>query len=127
MIRSGCLGTFALSFLVTACADDGSDGSARSASSDGAALYASDCASCHGNDFRGTDFGPSLLSAVYGPEQLPDDTIQVAIRDGVTAHNWEFGPMPAIGGLDDDEITAIITHIRDVQEREGFEPYPPND
>ncbi len=33
--------------------------------------------------------------------------------------------MPAITRLDDDEITAIITYIRDVQERQGFEPYPP--
>ena len=127
VIRSSCQATFALSFLVTACADDGSDGSARSASSDGAVLYASDCASCHGNDLRGTDFGPSLLSAVYGPDQLPDDAIQVAIRDGVTAHNWEFGPMPAIGGLDDDENTAIITHIRDVQEPKGSSRTRPND
>ena len=56
---------------------------------------------------------------------FPTTRFWVAIRDGVSAHNWEFGPMPAIGGLDDDEITAIITHIRGVQEREGFEPYPP--
>ena len=34
--------------------------------------------------------------------------------------------MPAVSGLDDDEITAIIAYIREVQQREGFEPYPPD-
>ena len=124
-VRSGCLGTFALCVLFAACADDGSDGSAGVASSDGAPLYDGDCASCHGGDLRGTDFGPSLLSEIYEPNQLPDDSIRDAIRNGAAQDNWEFGPMPAITRLDDDEITAMITYIRDVQEREGFEPYPP--
>ena len=122
---SSRLGAVALLALVAACSDDGSDGSAGGTTSDGPTLYANDCASCHGGDLRGTDFGPSLLSEIYEPDQLPDDSIRVAIRNGVAPHHWEFGPMPAIARLDDGEITAIITYIRDVQERQGFEPYPP--
>lgn len=34
--------------------------------------------------------------------------------------------MPPVIGLDDDEIDAIIAYIREVQQREGFEPYPPD-
>ena len=56
----------------------------------------------------------------------PDESFRVAIRDGVSPHHWDFGPMPAVSGLADDEITAIIAYIREVQQREGFEPYPPD-
>ena len=93
---------------------------------DGSALYAERCASCHGADLRGTGMGPSQLSIVYEPNHHPDEAFRAAIRDGVSPHHWDFGPMPAVSGLDDDEITAIIAYIREVQQREGFEPYPPD-
>ena len=123
--RSRWLGAVALTVLVGSCAGDDSDSPPGAASTEGAQLYANRCASCHGTDLRGTDVGPSLLSEIYAPDHHPDDSFRAAIRDGVTAHHWELGPMPAISGLDDDEITAIITSVRDRQEREGFEPYPP--
>jgi mono/diheme cytochrome c family protein len=124
----GSLGRAALVISVSfaACGgDDDSDDRPGTASRDGAPLFAARCASCHGSDLRGTDVGPSLLSQIYEPSHHPDDSFRAAIQDGVTPHHWHFGPMPAIAGLDDAEITAIITHIREVQEREGFEPYPP--
>jgi len=70
--------------------------------------------------------GPSQLSIVYEPNHHPDESFRAAIRDGVSPHHWDFGPMPAVSGLDDDEITAIIAYIREIQQREGFEPYPPD-
>jgi hypothetical protein len=33
--------------------------------------------------------------------------------------------MPPIEGLDDDEIDAVISYIRERQQEDGFEPYPP--
>ena len=119
------LAAIAITFTFAACAGDDSDDLPGTASSDGAPLYAARCASCHGSDLQGTDVGPSLRSEVYEPNHHPDDSFRAAIHDGVTPHHWQFGPMPAITGLDDDEITAIITYIRDVQQRAGFEPYPP--
>lgn len=110
--------------LPAACASDASDANGRPA--DGSALYMERCAACHGADLRGTGMGPSQLSNVYEPEHHPDEAFRAAIQNGVSPHHWEFGPMPAVSGLDDDEITAIIAYIREVQQREGFEPYPPD-
>lgn len=91
----------------------------------GEALYVANCSDCHGADLRGTDKGPSHLSEIYEPSHHADAAFLLAIRNGVAAHHWEFGEMAAIPGLDDDEIAAITSYVRDVQEREGFEPYPP--
>lgn len=87
----------------------------------GEALYASSCASCHGSDLRGTDRGPSHLSIVYEPNHHGDDAFRSAMINGATQHHWNFGAMPPIAGLDDDDREAIIDYIRSVQEREGFE------
>jgi mono/diheme cytochrome c family protein len=108
--------------LLASCGSDAGDAAAE----DGSALYAARCAACHGADLRGTGMGPSQLSIVYEPTHHPDESFRAAIRNGVSPHHWDFGPMPAVSGLDDDEITAIIAYIREVQQREGFEPYPPD-
>ena len=113
--------------LLAACGSDAGDAGGGSAgAADGSALYAERCAACHGADLRGTGTGPSQLSIVYEPNHHPDEAFRAAIQNGVSPHHWEFGPMPAVSGLNDDEITAIIAYIREVQQREGFEPYPPD-
>jgi mono/diheme cytochrome c family protein len=104
--------------LVAACG--GSDPTTASPD-DGAALYAANCASCHGADLGGTDEGPSHLSVVYEPGHHPDDAFRAAIRNGAPEHHWDFGPMPPIAGLDDDEVEAITDYVRAEQERQGFE------
>lgn len=115
-----------LAASVLAAVGCGSDGSGSDdAAADGAALYAANCASCHGEDLRGTDKGPSHLSVVYEPNHHPDESFQAAIEQGVRAHHWNFGDMQPVTGLDQAQIDAIIAHIREVQAREGFEPYPP--
>lgn len=91
----------------------------------GAELYRGNCAQCHGDDLRGTDQGPSFLSIVYEPGHHGDGAFLVAVTRGVPAHHWNFGPMPPIPGLDAEEVAAIVAFVRDVQQREGFEPYPP--
>jgi mono/diheme cytochrome c family protein len=91
----------------------------------GSELYAEACASCHGADLRGTERGPSHLSEVYEPGHHGDAAFLLAVRRGVTPHHWSFGPMPPIDGLSDSEVEALVAFVRDVQRREGFEPYPP--
>ncbi len=91
-------------------------------SGDGAAIYASSCASCHGTDLRGTDRGPSHLSIVYEPGHHGDDSFRAAIRNGAPQHHWDFGPMPPVDGLTVEDEDAVIAYIRTVQAREGFEP-----
>lgn len=88
---------------------------------DGAALYSASCASCHGEDLRGTDKGPSHLSIVYEPNHHPDDAFRSAIRNGAAQHHWDFGDMPPVEGLTDDEVEAVIAFVRAGQRTEGFE------
>ena len=45
-------------------------------------LYKDACASCHGDDLRGTDKGPSHLSRVYEPGHHSDASFVSAIRNG---------------------------------------------
>jgi len=115
----------ALALAALAACGDSSDRAALDATDAGRGveLYAANCASCHGSDLRGTDRGPSHLSIVYEPDHHGDDSFRSAIAQGARAHHWNFGDMPAVGGLDDDEVDSIIAFIRSEQEREGFEPY----
>lgn len=112
--------TATLVALATACGDDGAD----SAVGRGAAVYRANCSACHGDDLRGASTGPSLLLTIYGPEELPDEAIRDAVRNGVSEERFEFGEMPANGALGDERIDLIIDHIRDVQAAEGLEPAP---
>ncbi len=109
--------------LFAASCSDEPPADTASSSARGAELYAANCASCHGNDLRGTDRGPSQLSIVYEPSHHPDDSYRSAIENGVRQHHWGFGNMPPISGLDDADVDEIIAFIRAEQERQGFEPY----
>ena len=124
--RWGPLLVIPVAVLVAACSgDDGGDVSSTAGNdptvTDGAALYEANCASCHGSDLRGTDRGPSHLSIVYEPNHHPDDAFRSAIANGARQHHWDFGDMPPVDGLSDDEVEAIIDFVRATQEREGFE------
>jgi mono/diheme cytochrome c family protein len=114
----------AVTLAVIGAASCGSESTEPGAMS-GSDLYATNCASCHGADLRGTDQGPSHLSIVYEPGHHDDDSFRSAIERGTQQHHWPFGDMAQVEGLDDDEVNAIITFVRAEQELEGFEPYPP--
>lgn len=87
----------------------------------GAEVYAASCASCHGEDLRGTDKGPSHLSIVYEPNHHTDDSFRSAIANGAPQHHWTFGDMPAIGGLSPEDVDSVIAFVRAEQQRQGFE------
>ena len=110
---------------VVGCGGDGS-GSEVANDAQGASLYRQSCASCHGTDLRGTARGPSHLSEVYEAGHHPDDSFRSAIERGAAAHHWNFGDMPSVPGLNDDEVDAIIDYIRQQQDAHGLEPYPPD-
>lgn len=86
----------------------------------GSALFAEKCASCHGADLRGTDKGPPLLNPVYKPDHHSDLAIRLAVKNGVTAHHWQFGDMPPVPGVTPGQIDDLIAYIRGVQRREGL-------
>ncbi len=118
----------ATGLFVVACGSDQPDSgttTTSAGSADGADLYNQSCAKCHGVDLRGTAKGPSHLSIVYKSDHHSDDSFRSAARNGVGAHHWDFGDMQPVEGLSDADIDAIIAYVRTVQEREGFEDYPP--
>lgn len=113
---------------IAGCAGESDDTSSRPSNpgtTNGAALYKQVCASCHGVDLKGTDRGPSHLSQVYAPDHHTDESFRAAVRQGARAHHWGFGDMPAIGGIDDAQLDAIIAYVREQQTQHGLEPYPP--
>ena len=113
-----------LALFAGACSSD--DSTARGGdSSGGAELYGQSCASCHGADLRGTDQGPSHLSQVYAPDHHPDASFRAAVTQGSRAHHWDFGDMPPVEGLSEQEIDLIIAYVREQQEIHGLDPYPP--
>ncbi len=127
IVRAVSVALLAATLLAVAgCGSDGPEGNSSAGAETGASLYAANCASCHGQDLRGTEKGPSHLSVVYEPNHHPDESFQRAIEQGVRAHHWNFGNMQPVPGLDPAQIAAIVAFIRDTQDREGFEKYPPN-
>lgn len=119
-----------VAFALVSAACSGSEPTATTAaiSSDvvaaGEVLYAANCAECHGADLRGTDKGPSHLSIVYEPNHHPDAAFLLAVKNGVRAHHWNFGPMLPVDGLTDEEIASITAYVRSVQAEQGFEDQP---
>jgi len=111
---------FVFGAIAAACNSDSPPANSGSEQT-GRALYAENCASCHGIDLRGTDTGPSHFSILYEPNHHGDESFRSAIQNGAVQHHWNFGDMPPIDGLDDNEIDAIIAYIRAEQDREGFE------
>ncbi|ESQ91541.1 pyrrolo-quinoline quinone [Asticcacaulis sp. AC460] len=71
----------------------------------GAAVYANVCASCHGDDRKGS---PPEFPALFGvSKRLSADQITKQVRDGA-------GRMPAFGAaLSPDELKAVVAYISD--------------
>jgi mono/diheme cytochrome c family protein len=83
-------------------------------------LFQANCATCHGQDLRGTFVGPPLLHEIYAPDQLADDDIRAAVANGVTPTNWDFSGMPAFPNLDTDDVEALIAYVRSSQQAAGL-------
>jgi mono/diheme cytochrome c family protein len=86
----------------------------------GEEVFQSRCATCHGDDLRGTFVGPPLIHELYAPDVFPDDGIREAIADGVPAHNWDSDGMPPVSGLGRDDVEAVIRYVRSMQRDGGL-------
>ncbi|MEM9144979.1 MAG: c-type cytochrome [Pseudomonadota bacterium] len=86
----------------------------------GRLAFAARCAACHGIEARGTDRGPSLLVADYGPQQRSDEHFRAAILRGQEAWRWQYGDMPAISGVGEPTLSALVQFVREAQRAEGI-------
>ncbi len=84
----------ALALLATGCAET---------SIDGAVLYTRYCAACHGADQSG-GVGPALVAGSEAAA-LSDQEYREVITQGAVG-------MPATTGLNEDQLDALIAHIR---------------
>ena len=115
--------TATLVLLLTACGSESAGAPEAVATGDvalGVILYQANCAQCHGADLRGTEQGPPHLDAVYLPNHHGDFSFRSAVQNGVQPHHWQFGPMPPIDGLSDQDVTDIIAYVRAEQQRAGL-------
>lgn len=86
----------------------------------GRVLFEARCAQCHGQEAQGTDQGPPFLHQYYRPGHHSDAAFYLAVRNGVVPHHWDFGPMPPIPGLEDDDIGDIVAYVRSLQQAAGI-------
>ncbi len=86
----------------------------------GKALYEKNCASCHGQDLKGTSKGPPFLHRVYEPSHHADAAFQLAARNGVRAHHWQFGDMQPVPALTPDDVAHITAFVRVAQRKVGI-------
>ncbi len=87
----------------------------------GKALFAKQCAACHGADLKGSDKGPPLLHKVYEPSHHGDAAFQLAAKNGARAHHWNFGDMPPVRGISPDEVAHITAYVRVEQRKVGIQ------
>ena len=87
---------------------------------DGRALFEANCAVCHGENAVGSDQGPPLVHRIYEPSHHGDMAFLLAARQGVRAHHWRFGNMPAVDGVSDEAILQITAYVRALQRANGI-------
>lgn len=87
----------------------------------GEALFAANCARCHGEKAVGTGNGPPLVHKIYEPNHHGDVAFQRAAANGVRAHHWQFGDMPKIEGVSPADVEQIIGYVRWLQRQAGIQ------
>ena len=86
----------------------------------GEALFEANCMDCHGPNAAGTNLGPPLIHDIYNPGHHSDLAFYLAAANGVRAHHWPYGDMPAQPQVSEAEVTLIIKYIRELQEANGI-------
>lgn len=87
----------------------------------GQALYKQNCASCHGADLNGSDKGPPFLHRVYKSSHHADIAFQLAVKNGVRAHHWQFGDMKPVPAVTPDDVAHITAYVRAMQRKAGIQ------
>ena len=86
----------------------------------GEASYEANCAACHGTRGLGTEQGPPLVDIIYEPNHHADMAFFMAVDRGVRAHHWQFGDMPPLPNVTNEQVEAIVEYIRFLQRQVGI-------
>ena len=82
----------------------------------GKEIFEENCIHCHGRHAEGRqEVAPPLIHKIYEPSHHGDESFQRAVAQGVKAHHWKFGNMPAISHLTRDDVNLIVVYIRELQ------------
>ncbi len=88
---------------------------------DGEQLFNGNCRRCHGQRGSGAADGPPLVHITYEPSHHGDDAFLLAPKAGARAHHWNYGDMPKIPTVTDDDVTKITGYIRFLQREVGID------
>ncbi|POF34291.1 c-type cytochrome [Roseibium marinum] len=87
----------------------------------GEALFAKNCAVCHGDNAAGRDgFGPPLVHRIYEPGHHGDGAFHLAAARGVRAHHWPFGDMLPVENVRQRDLERIVAYVRALQRANGI-------
>jgi len=86
----------------------------------GEAVFAANCAVCHGKNAAGADKGPPLINSIYNPSHHGDFSFVRAVTLGVPQHHWLYGPMPAQPQIQRSQIEQIVAYVRELQRANGI-------
>ncbi|WP_099827660.1 c-type cytochrome [Oceaniglobus indicus] len=87
----------------------------------GKRAFTAKCAACHGVNAAGQNgVAPPLVHKIYEPSHHSDMAFVLAARNGVRAHHWTFGNMPAVDGLTDADVKLIARYVRELQQENGI-------
>ena len=90
----------------------------------GKAAFDTHCVWCHGVNAGGSNQGPPLVHDIYNPGHHDDTSFRLAPKRGVRAHHWPFGDMAPLPHVTDDDMTAIIGYVRELQRANGIVTRP---
>ena len=84
--------------------------------------YDAVCAGCHGANAQGREGkAPPLVHKIYEPSHHGDMAFVLAAKNGVRAHHWKFGNMPAVEGVTQAGVLNIIAYVRALQKENGID------
>lgn len=79
------------------------------------------CAECHGTNAQGREgVAPPLVHKIYEPGHHGDMAFVLAAQNGVRAHHWRFGNMPAVEGVTKADVLSIVAYVRALQRENGI-------
>ena len=89
-------------------------------SSKGKVLFAENCLSCHGIRGQGTNQGPPLVHSTYNPRHHADLAFNLAVKNGVRSHHWQFGDMKPLPNVSPESVGHITAYVRELQRNAGI-------